>query len=77
MLKSLVYLFVKIHQTCHLFYHHIILILFLSLCTALSAVPQMCHSGNILGFCLKGTRQVEATLIVWLNNITYKETPLQ
>lgn len=45
--------------------------------SALSAVPQMCHSGNVLDFCLKGTRQVEATLIIWLNNITYKETPLQ
>ena len=43
--------------------------------SALSAVPQMCHSGNVLGFCLKGTRQVEATLI-WLNNVTCKETPL-
>ena len=59
-------------STWHLLYHIIILILFLSPCTSLSAVPQICHSGNVLGFCFKGMRQVEAALIFWLNNITCK-----
>jgi hypothetical protein len=45
--------------------------LFLSPCTALSAVPQMCHSGSVLGFCLKVTRQVEENLIIWLNSRTF------